>query len=59
MSSLARPTAKRGAASALVNCIGGTANIWASYLYYAPPRFFAAMGTLMGCAALFACTLTF
>lgn len=55
---LARPTAKRAAATALVNCIGGTANIWASYLYYAPPQFFAAMGTLMGCAMLFACTLT-
>ncbi|KAK0125376.1 hypothetical protein ONS95_000604 [Cadophora gregata] len=56
---LARPTAKRAAATALVNCIGGTANIWASYLYYAPPQFFAAMGTLMGCAFLFACMITF
>jgi hypothetical protein len=55
---LARPTAKRAAASALVNCLGETANIWASYIYHAPPHFFAAMGTLMGCAALFAVTLT-
>lgn len=56
---LARPTAKRAAASALVNAIGGTSNIWASYLYYAPPQFFAAFGTLMACAAIFAATITF
>jgi MFS family permease len=56
---LARPVAKRAAASALVNAIGGTSNIWASYLYYAPPRFYAAFGTLMGCAILFAGVLTF
>lgn len=56
---LARPTAKRAAASALVNAIGGTSNIWASYLYYAPPQFYAAFGTLMGCALTFATTITF
>lgn len=56
---LARPVSKRAAASALVNAIGGTSNIWASYLYYAPPQFFAAFGTLMGCAVLFALTITF
>jgi MFS family permease len=56
---LARPVAKRAAASALVNAIGGTSNIWASYLYYAPPQFYAAFGTLMGCAILFAATITF
>ncbi|KAL5423825.1 hypothetical protein PMIN04_003627 [Paraphaeosphaeria minitans] len=55
---LARPVAKRAAASALVNAIGGTSNIWASYLYYAPPQFYAAFGTLMGCAFLFAATIT-
>lgn len=55
---LARPTSKRAAASALVNAIGGTSNIWASYLYYAPPQFFAAFGTLMGCGMLFAATIT-
>lgn len=55
---LARPVSKRAAASALVNAIGGTANIWASYLYYAPPHFFAAFGTLMGCAGLLAGTMT-
>src|ERR1700761_4218917 len=56
---LARPTAKRAAASALVNAIGGTSNIWASYLYYAPPHFYAAFGTLMACAGIFAATITF
>ncbi|KAF2130241.1 MFS general substrate transporter [Dothidotthia symphoricarpi CBS 119687] len=56
---LARPVSKRAAASALVNAIGGTSNIWASYLYYAPPQFFAAFGTLMSCAFLFAATITF
>lgn len=55
---LARPISKRAAASALVNAIGGTSNIWASYLYYGPPHFYAAFGTLMGCAFLFALTLT-
>lgn len=56
---LARPVSKRAAASALVNAIGGTSNIWASYLYYAPPQFYAAFGTLMACAVLFAFTITF
>lgn len=55
---LARPVSKRAAASALVNALGGTSNIWASYLYYAPPQFYAAFGTLMGCAFLFAATIT-
>ena len=55
---LARPVSKRAAASALVNAIGGTSNIWASYLYYAPPHFYAAFGTLMGCAQLFAASIT-
>lgn len=56
---LARPISKRAAASALVNAIGGTSNIWASYLYYESPHFYAAFGTLMGCAFLFAATITF
>ncbi|PSN73775.1 MFS general substrate transporter [Corynespora cassiicola Philippines] len=55
---LARPVSKRAAASAMVNAIGGTSNIWTSYLYYAPPQFYAAFGTLMGCAFLFALTIT-
>lgn len=55
---LARPISKRAAASALVNAIGGTSNIWASYLYYAAPHFYAAFGTLMAAAILFAFTIT-
>lgn len=55
---LARPIAKRAAASALVNAIGGTANIGASYLYYQGPHFYAAFGTLMGCALAFAATIS-
>ena len=55
---LARPLAKRAAATALVNAIGGTSNIWASYLYYQGPHYYAAMGTLMGCALLFAAAIT-
>jgi hypothetical protein len=42
---LARPTSKRAAASALVNAIGGTSNIWMSYLYIGAPHFFPAFGT--------------
>ena len=41
---LPRPVAKRAAAVAMMNSIGGTSNIWASYLYYAPPKFYAAIG---------------
>ncbi|OQE31908.1 hypothetical protein PENSTE_c001G04556 [Penicillium steckii] len=55
---LARPVSKRAAASALVNAIGGTSNIWASYLYYSSPHFYAAFGTLMGAAFVFAITIT-
>jgi MFS family permease len=55
---LARPVSKRAAASALVNAIGGTSNIWASYLYYGSPHFYAAFGTLMGAAILFGFTIT-
>ncbi|KAK4540662.1 hypothetical protein LTR36_008993 [Oleoguttula mirabilis] len=55
---LARPVTKRAAASALVNAIGGTSNIWTSYLYYAGPHYFAAFGTLTACALLFAVTIT-
>jgi hypothetical protein len=40
-----RPLAKRAATIALMNSIGGTSNIWASYLWFAGPRYFAAFGT--------------
>jgi MFS family permease len=55
---LARPISKRAVASALVNALGGTSNIWASYLYYGSPHYYAAFGTLAGCAVLFALTIT-
>ncbi|KAI1357711.1 putative pantothenate transporter [Xylaria arbuscula] len=55
---LARPISKRAVASALVNALGGTSNIWASYLYYEPPHFYAAFGTLAGAAVLFIATIT-
>lgn len=55
---LARPVAKRAAASALVNAIGGTANIGASYLYYQGPHFYAAFGALEGCALAFMATIS-
>lgn len=41
---MARPYQKRAAATAMLNSIGGLSNIWGSYLYYAPPRYFAAFG---------------
>ncbi|KAL4782818.1 major facilitator superfamily domain-containing protein [Aspergillus varians] len=55
---LARPISKRAAASALVNAIGGTSNIWASYLYYQGPHFYAAFGVLMGAGLLLGVTVT-
>lgn len=42
---LARPVSKRAAATALVNAIGGTSNIWMSYLYINPPHYYPAFGT--------------
>ncbi|KAM0750917.1 MFS general substrate transporter [Meredithblackwellia eburnea MCA 4105] len=56
---LARPISKRAAASALVNAIGGTSNIWMSYLYTGKPHFYKAFGTLFGCAFVLMSLLTF
>lgn len=42
---MARPYPKRAAGTAMINSIGGLSNIWASYLYYGPPRYYAAFGT--------------
>ena len=39
-----RPIAKRAAAVAMLNAIGGTSNIWSSYLYYKKPYYYAAFG---------------
>lgn len=41
---MARPYPKRAAGVAMMNAIGGLSNIWASYLYYAPPQYYAAFG---------------
>lgn len=47
-----RPVAKRAAAIALMNAIGGTSNIWASYLWFSGPKYYAAFGT---CTSLHPC----
>lgn len=41
-----RPLAKRAATIALMNSIGGTSNIWASYLWFAGPRYFCGVWNL-------------
>lgn len=41
---MARPYPKRAAGVAMINAIGGLSNVWASYLYYAPPHYYAAFG---------------
>ncbi|AAW46132.2 conserved hypothetical protein [Cryptococcus deneoformans JEC21] len=53
-----RPVAKRAAAIALMNAIGGTSNIWASYLWFSGPKYYAAFGTFIGAAVLFLITIT-
>ncbi|SPO01722.1 related to nicotinamide mononucleotide permease [Cephalotrichum gorgonifer] len=55
---MARPYPKRAAGVAMINSIGGLSNVWASYLYYAPPRYLGAFGTLLGCAFAFLVTIT-
>jgi hypothetical protein len=41
---VARPYPKRAAGLALINAIGGTSNIWGSYVWYEPPHFYAGFG---------------
>ncbi len=41
---LPRPYPKRAAGLALMNAIGGTSNIWGSYVWYDGPRFFQGFG---------------
>jgi hypothetical protein len=53
-----RPFTKRAIAVAALNAIGGIANIWTSYLYYAPPHYYAAFGTLLAAATMFALVIT-
>ncbi|WWC63807.1 uncharacterized protein I303_106412 [Kwoniella dejecticola CBS 10117] len=55
---VARPYKKRAAAVAMVNSIGGLANLWTSYLYYAPPHLYAAFGANFGMAIAMMLILT-
>lgn len=41
---MARPYPKRAAGVAMINAIGGLSNLWASYLYFAPPWYYTAFG---------------
>lgn len=41
---MARPYPKRSAGVAMVNALGGLSNLWASYLWYSPPHYYAAFG---------------
>jgi hypothetical protein len=42
---MARPYPKRAAGVAMINALGGLANLWSSYLYYNPPAYYTAFGT--------------
>ncbi|BEJ17736.1 hypothetical protein CspHIS471_0700040 [Cutaneotrichosporon sp. HIS471] len=53
-----RPIVKRAAGVALMNSIGNTSNIWASYLYYAPPHYYAVFGTMCAVVVVFAIVIT-
>ncbi|OGE47625.1 hypothetical protein PENARI_c040G01596 [Penicillium arizonense] len=39
---LSQPSIKRASAIAMINAVCNTPNIWASYLYYSPPRYLTA-----------------
>ncbi|KAI1400811.1 major facilitator superfamily domain-containing protein [Hypoxylon fuscum] len=55
---MARPFPKRAAGVAMMNAIGGVSNLWASYLYYDSPHFYAAFGCLIACSFSFFITST-
>ncbi|GFZ46008.1 hypothetical protein JCM24511_03742 [Saitozyma sp. JCM 24511] len=55
---LPRPIAKRAATVAMLNSIGGISNVWTSYLWYAPPHYYAAFGALIAASVLFLITIT-
>ncbi|KAK8063092.1 MFS general substrate transporter [Apiospora hydei] len=55
---MARPYPKRSAGTAMINSLGGLSNLWASYLWYAPPHYYAAFGCLLACVAVFFVTIT-
>ncbi|KAH7029884.1 putative MFS transporter [Microdochium trichocladiopsis] len=45
---MARPFPKRAAGVAMINAIGGLANLYSSYLWYSAPHFYVAFGVLLG-----------
>lgn len=55
---MARPYPKRAAGVAMINAIGGISNVWASYLYFDAPHYYAAFGALLGCNIAFFITIT-
>jgi len=55
---VARPYTKRAAGVALMNAIGGTSNIWGSYLWKKPPRYYEGFGTMMALAISFMIAIT-
>ncbi|AFR96826.2 nicotinamide mononucleotide permease [Cryptococcus neoformans] len=56
---VARPYPKRAAGLALINAIGGTSNIWGSYVWFAPPHFYAGFGMVLAVNVVFLCIITF
>ncbi|CAI6089327.1 unnamed protein product [Clonostachys chloroleuca] len=55
---MARPYPKRAAGVAMINALGGLANLWSSYLYYNPPAYYTAFGTVLACTVVFFITIT-
>ncbi|VUC22536.1 unnamed protein product [Clonostachys rosea] len=55
---MARPYPKRAAGVAMINAIGGLANLWSSYLYYNPPAYYTAFATVLACTVVFFITIT-
>ncbi|KAJ5715843.1 MFS transporter [Penicillium malachiteum] len=55
---MARPYPKRAAGVALLNAIGGTSNVWGSYLWTEGPRFYPGFGMCIGVVVAFMFTIT-
>ncbi|KAJ5638897.1 MFS transporter [Penicillium herquei] len=55
---MARPYPKRAAGVALLNAIGGTSNVWGSYLWTEGPRFYPGFGMCIGVVVAFIFTIT-
>jgi hypothetical protein len=55
---VARPYPKRAAGLALINAIGGTSNVWSSYVWYSPPHFYAGFGMVLACNLIFLVVFT-